>query len=269
MKSILATALLVSAFSVQAAPRFAPCTYTDAGVSDGRFVRVEQTLPVGHTMTATLTGNTGTSDRTIFFGSTPASCGGTTQAGDTGLFFYAPEFIITDAKLGTTVKVTDYHQKHSDPNVGDGTIEIAAFVASGQGQTQAAGLAGWLYDNGYVGTHTLTVPDFIKQAMSIFYGVDLTVWSAVGFDVDASLLGGTFDIVNGTSHLLPGYVFSNDPLSLGNGGWGTSSPFSGTVTLDSFHSMSLVVPEPGGLALFGLAAMLLIATRASVQRRSG
>jgi hypothetical protein len=216
-------------------------------------IHVKQRLPVGDTMRATVTANNviiKNKDGTI------PEYQGTVPRGEEGISFTLPG--IANGKV-----VTDIHQQHTDPSIGTGILEVAAFK-NGQGfaedVVEAVGLGEWLSTNGYTESDALTVPDFMASS-DIFYGVDLSIWGPGGFSVNDSLLGQTFIITNGRSAALPGFLFGTSALFAGANGWETASRFSGTVTLDSYHEFS--VPEPTSAALFGLGTFALIGLRKS------
>ena len=250
MKSIFAWVLFLSAVSAHAGPSSSVCYNVDHNTSSSNTrVYIDQRLPVGDTMTATFTSNGETIYGVDENGApAPVYCTATVGVGTTGIFFGLWGVI-----NGHTV--TDGYQTHTHDGL-NGTLQFAAFTPASDGGG-AAPLESWLEESGYVGTAAFTIPDFITT-MDLFYGVDLSVWSVSGFAIDDSLLGSGFNIVNGFSDLLPGFVFSTDPLIYTPFGWETSSAFSGAVTLDSYHSMSILIPEPNTFALFGLSIGLLM-----------
>ncbi|MDY0960971.1 PEP-CTERM sorting domain-containing protein [Massilia sp. CFBP9026] len=214
-------------------------------------IHVKQRLPVGDTMTATMTSNgvvITNNDGTV-----PTYQETVTDVHD-GVQFVMPG--IVNNKI-----VTDIFQTHSNPTVGNGILQAAAFNNEGEltpSLVEFEGLGGWLAENGYVSSNPLAVPDFIICG-DIFYGVDLSIWAAAGFSDMESRLGQTFAITNGRSDALPGFLFGTSAMFFNGDGWETASLFTGTVTLDSYHEFD--VPEPGSMALFGIAAIGFIARR--------
>ena len=264
MKAAFLMALTLSTMGAQAALVQANCNFGGMGG-----IMADQRLPEGDRMRVTFTGGTGTgpgrtgtSDPTIVMpNGDEANCVGTVTPGSEGLRFHSPRVI-------NGVIVTDMHQTHTNPNVDSGTLELAAFGANASGVVEQLALGDWLVANGHVGANALTVPDFIRKDVNLYYGVDLSIWAAAGQLIDDSALGLLVAITNGQSSLFPGFSFSLDPLTSGAGGWTTSTPFSGAVTLDSYHRLSVVldVPEPGALALVALAGLALALVG---RRRSG
>lgn len=214
-------------------------------------IHVKQRLPVGDTMAATMT-----SDGVIIRNrdGTVPTYQETVSEGYDGIQFVMPG--IVNDKV-----VTDIFQIHSNPEVGFGVLQVAAFRNENDltpSLVEFDGLGSWLAENGYVSGNPLAVPDFIICG-DIFYGVDLSIWAAAGFSDMESRLGQTFAITNGRSDALPGFLFGTSAMFFNGDGWETASLFTGTVTLDSYHEFD--VPEPGSMALFGIAAIGFIARR--------
>lgn len=214
-------------------------------------IHVKQRLPVGDTMSATLTANNvviKNKDGTV------PEYRGTVLRGFDGIEFTAPG--VVNGKV-----VTDINQTHSDPSVGNGVLSVAAFKKQEDRTEDASGFEGlgrWLSMNGYTSDNALGVPDFIISG-DIFYGVDLSIWETAGFSELESRLGQTFTITNGRSDALPGFLFGTSAMFFNGDGWETASLFTGTVTLDSYHEFS--VPEPTSMSLFGIAAVAFLARR--------
>jgi hypothetical protein len=199
---------------------------------------VRQNLPVGDTMTVTFTHNGSVIKNGD--GSTP-TMSATVGAGTGGASFLPPGTI-----NGQTV--TDYTQTHTAPGLASGTIQIAAF------QNASMTPVG-IYLEANFGSNTLSIPDFSVIGQDIYYGVDLATYGNQG----VASVGTTYAITDGLSDSLAGYLFSNTLLTAGDSGWESSSLFTGTVTLDSSHDLS--VPEPSTLLLFGIGAIGVLATR--------
>ena len=259
MKSIYAIGFSLLIFCIAANATPASCTGIDFANSNstaGRFIVDQQGLSPGETMAATFTYKVGPPgaevERFILdpVSGNKVTCSATVAVGSTSVFFGIFGFL-----NGNTVG--DMHQTHSNSGV-NGTLEFAAFAPSPFGGLQELGLASWLMVNSFIDSAVITVPDFISVGVDLFYGVVLAVWSVSGFDIDSSLFGTDFTIINGESSLLPGFTFSINPLVNGNNGWETSTPFSGTARLDSLHALSVNIPEPSTLLLVGLAIAVLM-----------
>ena len=98
----------------------------------------------------------------------------------------------------------------------------------------------------------------------LYVGVNLVEW--LSFQTPFSAFD-VFDVVDGISDALPGFLFSNVPLSTdGNGGFLANSLWSGRVfvagTVDGH-----VVPEPSALALVGIGMFSLLAWRRRLPHR--
>lgn len=238
--------VLYSAYCA-AAPIKANC---DPFTSAGRDINITQRLRANDTMSITFSSGNNFNELIRNADGTPVRCSGTTTTAFTGVTLVMPS--IMNGK-----KVTDLHQSHSGSPVG--TLELAAFVDVG-GNVEKAGIGDWLIEKGYVGGNELTVPDFSSNASTLFYGVDLSIWTLRGFVIDDLLLGQTFNILNGVSTLLPGILFSPDALTLGASGWESTNLFSGVVTLDSFHIM-FAVPEPATALLVAIALVGVASSR--------
>jgi hypothetical protein len=244
---------------------FTPCPFSPKPDTQtlepkgARIIRVKQILPVGDMMTLVLT----TDNNQIIKnndGSTPtAKC--TILEATKGVSI--PIFPTVNGKI-----VKDITQTHSSPNIPSGTLQLAAFQNNNLGGLEPVGISEWLTDNSFVGSNSLTVPDFIASSTDLYYAVDLSVWSSSGFPVYETLFGTQFNIINGTSVALPGFLFSNIPLSyINNGnGWETTSLFSGTVTLDSLHALEAsTVPEPS--TILSLLALGTLGAASTLKRQ--
>jgi hypothetical protein len=207
----------------------------DITASSG-LIRIRQVLPEGDTMTATFTSKNNESivneDGTI----PKIEC--TVSRERVGIMMTL--FPVLNGK-----PVTDIHQKHTNPAILSGIIQLAAFEENTSGNLNSVELSTWLSDNSFLGDNFLRVPDFINSASDIYYGVNLETWGKEGFKIDDSFLGTTFNITNGISNELPGFIFSTTPLSYTEDGigWETLTPFDGEVIGDSFHELAVVVPE--------------------------
>jgi hypothetical protein len=207
-----------------------------------RGITVHQTLPVGDRMTAFFTYDT--NKRIINANGSAPYIAGTVAPTKSGIEFFVPG-------LMNGKKITDIDQEHTDKNLRNGTISIGAFQSSGTerisqptgiSNAQEAVLEDWLIQNGYTGENELSMPDF-TSGEDIYYGVDLATWAPAGIAISSLSLGQTFDVVNGFAAALPGYYFSTGALTVGPSGWTSDSALTGTVTYDSFHSVS-ETPEP-------------------------
>jgi hypothetical protein len=100
---------------------------------------------------------------------------------------------------------------------------------------------------------------------TLYYDVDLTAYYAGGaplYPDDASMI---FQIVNGTSPELPGYLFGTSPISLDPiNGLVTANPYTGDVT--SVMQEGVCTPEPPTMSL---CAILLLALAWSTIRSLG
>ncbi|MCP4583857.1 MAG: hypothetical protein GY839_19780, partial [candidate division Zixibacteria bacterium] len=111
-------------------------------------------------------------------------------------------------------------------------------------------LTDWLYSSGYVGDTWLDVPDFDKGYDSLYFGVDLNLLSTRSVTLSLGDIGSTYDVISGivdsrisgtgpSASQLQDYFISNAPCTLAaGGGWTSSAPFTGTMTLSSFHELS-------------------------------
>jgi len=208
-------------------------------------VHVIQHIPKNDTMTAMIT------VKDVIYknpNGTVPTFSGTSKLDNGALSFFVPGIIREPG--GTKVFPTDIFQSHTDPSLGSGIIQLAAY----QHDPGMLPLGSFLQAN--VGDRELNVPDFITAtASNLYFGVDLTTWASEA--PGSFTLGDTFTIVDGTSSLLPGYLFSTTPLTATDSGWTTSTPYDGTATLDSFHGLS-VVPEPTSLTLAVIAISVLV-----------
>lgn len=101
----------------------------------------------------------------------------------------------------------------------------------------------------------------LNATTELYCGIDLTAYVEGGKTAYAG--GDQFQIVNGTSPLLPGYVFGTtdtyfDPAV----GWKTDNPFTGTVEV--FAETGLC-PEPA-LAPIALCGLLMLQRRRAAHR---
>ncbi len=215
---------------------------------------VRQRLPVGDTMTATLTTDGGETIKNA--DDTIPTWQGTMRQGEDGVSFIVPGIV-----NGKVVK--DIHQTHSNPSVANGTLEVAAFANGRNGQPEALPLGGWLADAGYVGDAWLGVPDFrAVGGPDIYYSVDIVSWNDVGITDSSTLeamFGTTFDVVDGACASWPGILFGTSPNMHDARAWAQSDPYTGTVVLDSLHDFG--TPEPATLLLAASGGVVLLRHR--------
>lgn len=219
-------------------------------------IRIRQRLPVGDTMNALFTSNGIVI--TNADGSIPGYSG-TVGEGTAGI-----SFAISGIVNGK--KVTDIYQKHTDPALRSGILQLAALTPAPLGDGGLPGLGGWLQDNGFSRTSMFQVPDFMSSGTELYYAVDAAEWLDGGFAVPFDLPDLSFDIVNGMSSALPGVLFSTSPFMIGSGGWApTGDLYSGEVWIDSYHEMTTSpVPEPSTL---GAGALLVGGLSLLIRRR--
>jgi len=260
--SLLATFVGNSLFAVDVwTPATLPPGYDSSSSGVGnRGTYVRQKLPVGDKMTATFT----TTNNVLIVN---ADLSVPTFEGTVGPFTSGISFFIPGTMNGK--KITDIHQKHSTQGISESTMQIAAFTGV-TGSMESVPVGNWLEQNGYNGTDetgfSLRVPDF-NNTSQLYYGVDLSIWNANKFSVDSSMFGTSYNIVNGTSVLLPGFLFSTTPLTYSNNGWETSSPFTGAAILDSYHEMS--VPEPSTYVSAIVGTCFLVCLCYQKQKKKG
>ncbi|CCI04651.1 exported hypothetical protein [Microcystis aeruginosa PCC 9443] len=108
----------------------------------------------------------------------------------------------------------------------------------------------------FVGFDPFLVPSLNNQTLDLFVAVDLVQW--LSNNPFTPGIGDTFDVANGVSSLLPGFLFSTSEISFVPGtGFVNNAPFNGQV---SFNGLvidgQVVVPEPTStLSLLALGTL--------------
>jgi hypothetical protein len=99
---------------------------------------------------------------------------------------------------------------------------------------------------------------------SVYVGVELSTYAANPL---AEPWPDTFTFSSGTCPQLSGYVVGISDLSWDttNGGWTTTTPFTGTLT--NIGMQGLCVPEPMTCAFFALTGIGIVVSR--IRRTSG
>lgn len=158
-------------------------------------------------------------------------------------------------------RITDLYQKHSASSLRSGILQLAAFdveanmFTAGESGAAMFSLGDWLDAAGYSSGNMLWVPDFLGPSDTIYYSVDAAVWCDFARSMSLSRLSEPFEIVDGVSPLLPGFLFGTSAATVGADGWVSDSLFTGTVERDSYHEFTSVYPVPES-SVFGVGAIL-------------
>jgi hypothetical protein len=163
------------------------------------------------------------------------------------------------SKVGTGEPLTSYKVVAS----GSGTTDThLAFVGLVDGVLSELdlGVATAAFAGG-----EFVVPMLRHETLDLFVFVDLTQWTSV---LPSFAIGDEFDFVGGVSAELPGFLASTTPIAFVAGvGPTTAAPLTAEVFVGA--QIDGHVPEPGTLALFVPAALLLVrAVRRQARRRA-
>ena len=93
------------------------------------------------------------------------------------------------------------------------------------------------------------------ETLNLFVAVDLTQW--LSFPTSYNI-GDQLTITNGTSTLLPGFLFGTAPPLLGPNGYESSALFTGDAII---LAEADGIPEPSTIVLFGLSGLVLLRRR--------
>lgn len=105
------------------------------------------------------------------------------------------------------------------------------------------------------------VPDLVNDTTDLYVFTDMRKWISSG--ASAPQVGSVFDIVNGTSPLLPGVEVGLAPLTFDpNFGFVNSQPFTGDVSQFGITGFT-AVPEASSLTFVGAGCLTFFASKIS------